>query len=300
MREVGVKVVMTGATGLIGKALRGEIASTVVLSRSPNGVENALSWDPTREVAPLGSVSGVDAVIHLAGEPVAQGRWNQAKRKRIRDSRVMGTRNLVEGLKQMSAPPPVLVSASAVGIYGDRGDEVLDESSAPGTTFLAEVCERWEEEARAAEAFGVRVVCVRIGIVLAPNGGALSSMLLPFKMGIGGKLGSGQQWMPWIHIDDVVGLILRACVDESVGPTLNLVSPEPVTNQKFTQVLAKAISRPAFMPVPKFGLHLAIGGVADVVLASQRVLPRAAEQCGYQFRHPDFDAALVNALAQDK
>jgi hypothetical protein len=244
-------------------------------------------------LAPTAAFADVEAVFHLAGEPVAQGRWTAAKKRRIRDSRVLGTRNLVTSIGNMLPRPRVLICASATGYYGDRGAELLDESSPSGQGFLAEVCRAWEAEALEAEKHGVRVVLARLGVVLAPRGGALERMLLPFRLGLGGKLGSGQQWMSWIHVDDAVGLLLHAAERKDVRGPINLVSPTPVSNQDFTRELARALGRPALFAVPRLALNLALGEVSDVLLESQRVVPKLARQSGYAFAYPELGPALA-------
>lgn len=298
-----MKALITGGTGLLGRALLANLTDAVVLSRDPArttrkiGGGRVVRWDPATEPAPLEALQGVEAVFNLAGEPVAEGRWTEDKKRRIRDSRMIGTRNLVAGLRALDQKPSVLISASAVGYYGDRGDEELDEASPVGRGFLAEVCSDWEREALAAEALGIRVVCVRIGIVLAPDGGALARMLTPFKMGVGGRLGSGKQWMPWIHIEDVVGLLLHASRIAAVSGSINAVSPRPVTNADFTGTLGHAVHRPAFLPVPKTVLRIAFGEMSEMLLASQRALPRVAERTGYRFKYTDLDGALSAVMA---
>jgi uncharacterized protein (TIGR01777 family) len=278
----------------------------VVLSRDPAettrklGAGRAVRWDPAAEPAPLEALLGVDAVFNLAGEPVAEGRWTEDKKRRIRDSRVIGTRNLVAGLRALDRKPDVLVSASAVGYYGDRGDEELDETSPAGRGFLADVCTAWEREALAAEALGVRVVCVRIGIVLTPGGGALARMLTPFKLGAGGRLGSGKQWMPWIHIDDVVGMLVHASRTAAVRGAMNAVSPHPVTNADLTRALGHAVHRPAFLSVPRTALRIAFGEMSEIMMASQRALPRVAERTGYAFKHTQLDGALAAVMAAQR
>jgi uncharacterized protein len=241
----------------------------------------------------LDGLAGADAVVHLAGEPVSQ-RWTKEAREKIRASRVDGTRKLVDAMREN--PPRVLVSASAVGYYGSRGDELLTESSSPANDFLGGVCRQWESEARKAEEFGVRVVCLRNGVVLGNGGGALEKMTPPFKLGLGGKIGDGKQWMAWIHLDDVVGLIEFAISSSELRGAVNATAPNPVTNREFTRELAAAVHRPAILPVPKFALHLLFGDMAQIVYASQRVIPQAALQAGYTFRFPDLNAALLDLL----
>jgi uncharacterized protein (TIGR01777 family) len=243
---------------------------------------------------PRAALDGCTAVVHLAGEPVAQ-RWTASVKERIRMSRVEGTRLLVEEIKRSQKPPSTLVCASAIGYYGDRGDEILRETSPPGADFLASSCLEWERAARGAEEAGTRVTSVRIGIVLG-NGGALSKMLPPFRLGLGGPLGSGRQWMSWVHIDDLVELVLLALKDPRISGPLNGVAPEPVRNSEFTKALAAALHRPAFMPVPVFGLRLLFGEMATVMIASQRVIPEAASQAGFQFRYQNIRSALGSIL----
>jgi uncharacterized protein len=295
-----MKAVVTGATGLVGKELLRRLESAVVLTRRPGGIEQRLgagvlaqAWQPEAEPAPASAFDGADAVFHLAGEPVAEGRWNAEKKRRIKDSRVLGTRNLVKALLALPARPKVLVSASGVDYYGDRGNEELRESSTKGGGFLADVCEAWEAEARIAEGGGMRVVTARIGMVLAPRGGALARMLIPFRLGIGGKLGDGLQWVPWVHLDDAVGLLLHAARDERVHGPLNVVSPEPVTNAEFTRELGQALGRPAVLPVPRLALRVAIGELSQAVLDSKRVLPGAALGTGYTFAYSRLGPALA-------
>jgi uncharacterized protein (TIGR01777 family) len=238
-------------------------------------------------------------VFNLAGDPVASGRWTAAKKARIRDSRVLGTRNLVAALAKLEQRPRVLVSASAVGYYGDRGDETLDEQSPPGSDFLAEVCAAWEREAAVARELGIRVVPIRIGVVLGRGGGALAKMLLPFRLGVGSPLGSGNQYMPWIHLDDLVDLMLFAADRETVVGPLNGTAPHPATNRQFTYALGRAVGRPTFLPaVPGVALKLLAGEFAEVLLASQRAMPQAALAAGYAFRYPALEAALQAILSQ--
>lgn len=299
-----MKALITGATGFVGRRLIERLPQPTVLTRDVlrarrqlgSKIADAVAWDPGRP-PPVPALEGVDAVFHLAGEPVAEGRWTAAKKARIRESRVQGTQRLVEAIRQCARPPKVLVSASAVGYYGSRGDAWLDEASPPGHDFLAEVCQEWEREARSAEACGVRVVSIRIGIVLGREGGALARMLLPFRLGLGSPLGSGRQFMPWIHLDDLVRLCCFAVEQPLLRGPVNGVSPNPVTNREFTQTLARVLRRPAFLPpVPAWVLRLALGEFAEVLLASQRVRPAAALNAGFTFQYPELEAALRDLL----
>jgi uncharacterized protein (TIGR01777 family) len=297
-----MKTLVTGATGLIGRHLLGSLENSVVLSRRPNearrlfGAIETHVWEPEAGPPQSEVLRGSGVVFNLAGEPVAEGRWSDEKKGRIRNSRVAGTRNLVRGFAELKSQPSVFVSASAVGYYGDRGDEELDEHSTCGQGFLAEVCADWEREAMAAEQFGIRVVCVRIGVVLAPGGGALTRMLAPFRMGLGGRLGSGRQWMPWIHIKDVAGIMLHASRDERIRGPINAVAPQSVTNASFTRTLAHAVHRPALIPLPRAALRIAFGELSDVLIASQRVIPSVAEHTGYAFEHSDLAGALDDVM----
>ena len=298
-----MKTLITGGTGLIGQALLPHLQDPLVLSRDivhaaeKLGGARAVRWDPDKEPAPADALAGVDVIFHLAGEPVGEGRWSDEKKRRIRDSRTLGTKNLVAGIRALGERPKVLISASAVGYYGDRGYEELDEASTHGEGFLSEVCSAWEREALAAEELGMRVACVRIGIVLAPGGGALGRMLTPFRLGAGGRLGDGKQWMPWVHIDDVVGLLLHASQSATLRGAINAVSPNPVTNAAFTRALGHAVHRPAFLPVPRAALRLAFGEMSEIFIASRRVLPRVAERTGYSFKHDTLEGALAAVLA---
>lgn len=300
-----MRIVLTGGTGLIGTHLVRELGAggaaheLVVLTRDPGrapaGVR-AFAWQPLQGPPPAEALRGADAVIHLAGEPIAAGRWNAARRARIEASRWTGTANLVRGLAAAEPRPGVLLAGSAVGYYGDRGDEPLTEDAAPGSGYLAAVTERWEREAAGAEKLGVRVVYLRTGVVLAREGGALPRMAAPFRAGAGGRLGGGRQWMPWVHAADAVGLIgLALAADRLRGP-LNLVAPGAATNAELTRALGRALRRPAFMVVPRFALRLLFGAMSDTLLASQRVVPAAAEQAGYRFRYPRLEEALADLL----
>jgi len=269
----------------------------VALSRRPPAATDlagvsAFRWEAVAESPPAEAWEGVEAVIHLAGEPVAGARWTEEQKRRVRDSRAKGSRNLVAGMRATPRSPKVLVSASAVGFYGDRGNEILNESSAPGSGFLSEVCLDWETEAARARELGVRVAFVRTGVALSLSGGALEKMLLPFKLGLGGRLGDGRQWFPWIHIEDVVGIFLHALMSPAVNGPINGVAPGIVTNEEFTRELAAALNRPVFFPVPELALRVLMGEMAEVVTASQRVVPQVALDTGYRFKYPNLRPAL--------
>jgi uncharacterized protein (TIGR01777 family) len=299
-----MRVTATGATGLIGtrlvNALKARGDEVTVLSRNPGkaraalGVE-AVAWDPEAGPAPTDALSGRDAVVHLAGENVAQ-RWTKSSRERIRSSRELGTRNLVAGLREADPRPGTLVSSSAVGYYGSRREEVVDEDTPAGDGFLADVCRVWEREAQAASELGVRVVNVRTGVVLDKDGGALAKMLPPFKLGIGGPVAGGRQYLPWIHADDLVGIYLAAIDGDGWSGPVNATAPEPVTNSVFSKALGRALKRPAIAPVPALAIRALYGDMAEIVTEGQRAVPRRALGLGYEFRHPDLDEALADAL----
>jgi len=300
-----MKVVVTGATGLIGSKVVARLKQrgddVTVLSRSPEKATERLGvraegWDPLAGSAPTEALAGCDAVAHLAGEPVAQ-RWTAEAKEAIRASRVTGARNLVAGLQAAKPRPRVLVSASAVGYYGSRGDEVLPESAAPGDDFLAGVCVEWEREAAAARELGMRVVCVRTGVALDASGGALAKMLPPFRFGAGGPVAGGNQYMPWISVDDVVGMYLAALDGDAWDGPVNACAPDPVTNREFSKALGRALHRPAVAPVPGIAVRLLFGEMAEIVTGGQRAVPERAQQLGYTFAHPDLDEALRAALA---
>ncbi|MDE3194761.1 MAG: TIGR01777 family oxidoreductase [Acidobacteriota bacterium] len=276
-----MKCVVSGGTGFLGRH---------ICDRVRLGGHEVSAWGRNPDYA---SLSAADAVIHLAGEPVAQ-RWNDAVKQRIRDSRLLGTRHLVDALARLDRRPSVLVSASAIGIYGDRGDEILTETSAPGSGFLVDVCKGWEAEASRAADFGIRVVKLRIGFVLG-DGGALAQMVPAFKAFAGGRLGSGLQWMPWIHIADVAELFARA-LETDIRGIWNATSPNPVRNAEFTRELAAVLHRPALFPVPPFALKLLFGDLAQHMLDSARVVPQAALEAGFRFRFPEIRPALENLL----
>ncbi|MGJ5815512.1 TIGR01777 family oxidoreductase [Paludibaculum fermentans] len=294
-----MKITLTGATGFLGSALTAHLRSEGhdlrILSRNPAGRAGYFAWDPQSGQPPEASLAGADAVVHLAGEPVAQ-RWSPSVKAAIRRSRVEGTRHLVEALTTLSPRPQVLVSASATGYYGDRGAEVLSEVSKPGRGFLPDTCREWEATADLARALGIRVVKLRTGVVLGRGGGALAKMLPPFRAGIGGPLAGGRQWMSWIHVQDMVRLIGWAVSNQEVQGPINCVSPNPVTNKDFTRILAAALHRPAFLPVPAFALKLLYGEMAAVLTESQRVMPVAALDQGFQFQRPELGEALSDLL----
>lgn len=287
-----MNIAITGGSGFIGRALGSRLRAA-----SHRVTSVSLRTAPLPE-----AFASCDAVVNLAGEPVAQ-RWTAAARERILSSRVQATRSLVAALRDRPPgvlSPRVLVSASAVGYYGSRGDEVLTEQAAPAGDFLANVCVGWEEEALAAESFGVRVVTPRIGVVLGPNGGALQQMMLPFKMGVGGRLGSGRQWMSWIHLDDLSALIEFAIATPALRGPVNATAPNPVTNAEFTRELAAVLHRPAIFPVPAFALQLLFGEMSQVLLGSQRAIPEAALRAGFEFRYSDAGLALAASFGSHK
>ncbi len=299
-----MKITLTGATGLIGsrlvRALKARGDEVTVLSRNPAKAREALGvdaveWDPMAGAAPTAALSGRDAVVHLAGENVAQ-RWTDDAKQAIRASREVGTRNLVAGLRDAEPRPAALIASSAVGYYGKHGDERVGEDTPPGDDFLAEVCVVWEREAAAARDLGVRVVHIRTGVVLDAGGGALAKMLPFFKLGIGGPVAGGDQYLPWIHADDVVGLYLAAIDGHDWDGPVNGAAPEPVTNAAFSKALGRALHRPAFAPVPGFAVGLLYGEMAEMVTEGQRAVPNRAQALGYSYAHPDLDEALSDAL----
>jgi uncharacterized protein (TIGR01777 family) len=299
-------VAVTGSSGLIGSALGPALAraghrmvpvvrSTAARTSRPG----ALSWDPDAGTIDAGGLEGIGAVVHLAGENIGASRWNEGQKARIRDSRVKGTVLLSETLAKLANPPRVLVSASGINVYGDRGDEVVTEESRPGEGFLAEACKAWEGATAPAEQAGIRVVHLRSGIVLSPAGGALDKMLTPFRLGLGGRLGSGAQWMSWISVDDEVGAIVHLLGDGGPAGPVNATAPNPVTNAEFSKALGQALRRPSVMPVPAPALRLLLGReMADeLLLASMRVLPARLLDAGYPFQAPELGSALQRMLA---
>ena len=303
-----MRVIVTGGTGFIGSALCRELITAghqpVVLTRDPDGARRKLGtgieaslWEPAQSGEWQHALDGVEAVVNLAGESIAGRRWSEGHKAAIRDSRVEGTRSLVAAIGRAERQPTVLVSASATGYYGPRGDEPVSESDPPGGDFLARVCRDWESEARAAEALGVRVAVVRTGVVLGPGGGALSKLLPPFKMFVGGPLGSGRQGFPWVHLTDVVGIYIRAIQSPDVSGPLNATGPEPLTNREFSERLARVLGRPSWLPAPALALKLLLGEMAEpLLLQGQKVLPTRTEQLGYAFRFRTAEAALRDVL----
>lgn len=301
-----MKVTITGATGRVGATLVARLRArgdeVTVLSRSgqralerlPGGVQ-AVAWDPKAGPAPAQALTGRDAVVHLAGEDVGQ-RWSEEVKREIRDSRELGTRNLVEGLAAAQPRPGLLVSASGSNYYGPRGDERMDEAQGPGYDFLAQVCVAWEREARRAQDHGVRVVSVRTGPVLDKEAGALAKMLTPFRLGVGGPVAGGGQYLPWIHLEDIVGIYLAALDSTTFSGAINASAPEPVTNGAFSKALGKAIHRPALVPVPGFAIKALYGEMAQLVTEGVRMVPGRAPELGYAFVHPDLDEALRDTL----
>jgi uncharacterized protein (TIGR01777 family) len=298
-----MRILISGSHGLVGtaliKALEPEGHEISRLVRYAPHSQDEIEWSPDRYSIALSLIEGFAAVVHLAGESIAEGRWTDEKKKRIRESRVKGTKLLADALANLSNPPRTLICASAVGYYGDRGDELLTEESAPGDDFLAKVCVEWEQATALAKEKGIRVLNSRFGIILDKNGGALKKMLPPFRMGIGGRLGSGKQWMSWIALDDVVGALKYALTNDALAGPANFVAPSPVRNAEFTKVLGKVLSRPTLFPIPAFGLRLLFGEMADaLLLSSQRVKAARLEAGGYQFQYSDLADALRRAIAE--
>jgi uncharacterized protein (TIGR01777 family) len=293
------RILVSGVSGPIGAALLPSLKTSgyevTRLVRGPAEGDEQISWDPGKTIAPE-MVSGFDAVIHLAGESIV-GRWTNTKKMKIRDSRVAGTSTLAEALAQAKDKPEVFVCSSAIGYYGNRGDEVLNEQSKPGIGFLPDVCREWEAATHAAASAGIRTVQMRTGVVLSPKGGALGKMLMPFKMGIGGRIGDGRQWMSWVDVQDMVGAIHHILKSDLLQGPVNMVAPKPVTNAEFTRTLASVLSRPAIFPAPAFAVKLAFGEMGEtVLLGSQRVEPSQLVTSGYPFRFSSLKATLENIL----
>ena len=301
-----MRVLITGASGFLGSAVcdallaRGD--ETVGLSREPerarrgNPTVTWHAWNPTAERPPASAIEGVDGVINLVGEPIGQ-RWTEPAKRRIRDSRERATKNLVDAISAADPRPGTLVSQSGVGYYGDRGEALVDESAEPGSTFDAEVCVAWEAAAREAEKVGVRVVVTRSGLVLDPEHGLLKQLLLPFKLGVGGPLAGGGQYMPWIHVDDEVRLLLWGMDTDQASGTYNATAPNPVTNREFSKALGRVLGRPAIVPVPKLALKARFGDeLGEVAAGGQRAVPRRAVDAGFEFHHPELEPALRDLL----
>lgn len=298
-----MKILITGATGFIGKGLLGTLNEKgheiIVLTRNPDSAKiylpvhcEVVAWNPEQTALPPGSLKGVDAVINLAGEGIADGRWSHDRKRKIIQSRVLSTRRLVDAMSNMKDKPKVFVSASAIGFYGDRGDEPLDETSSKGHGFLSKVCENWEDEIIKARDLGVRTVTLRVGMVLGHDGGALNKMLPPFKLGVGGKLGTGSQWMSWIHVKDMVNMMVHALENSSIDGTYNAVSPNPVRNREFTEILGRVQNRPTIFPVPQFVLKIVLGELSELLLGSQRVMAEKIIDTEFQFEYPQLEKAL--------
>lgn len=297
-----MKILVSGSHGLVGKALLRSLTDdgheVVRLVRGEHAFgAPEVEWRPDQGYIDVEHLEGIHAVVHLAGENIASGRWTAEKKRAIRESRVKGTALLSDALARLSQPPSVFLSASAIGYYGDRGDELLIEKSAPGKDFLASVCVEWEAATKPAAEKGIRTVCTRFGIILDANEGALAKMLPPFRMGIGGRIGDGKQWMSWIALDDVVNGLKFLMEDESVHGPVNFVAPNPVRNAEFTKTLGRVLSRPTFFPVPEFGVRLAFGEMADaLLLSSQKVEPSILEDKGFLFSWPTLEPALKNLI----
>jgi uncharacterized protein (TIGR01777 family) len=301
---IAMKILISGSSGLVGRALAKSLANdgheVVRLVRRKPSTATEIEWHPNEGHIDAERLQGIDAVVHLAGESIASGRWTGEKKRAIRDSRVKGTAILSESLARLSAPPSAFISASAIGYYGNRGDELLVETSPAGNDFLAGVCVEWENATRPAVEKGIRAVHTRFGIILDEHEGALGKMLTPFRMGVGGRVGSGKQWVSWIALDDVVNALKFLIADASTRGPVNLVSPNPVTNDEFTKTLGHILSRPTLLPVPEFALRLAFGEMADaLLLVSQKVKPGVLDQSGFKFTWPNLETALAHILQQE-
>jgi len=300
-----MKILVSGSHGLVGKALIRSLTTDrhdiVRLVRGTPAGPAEIEWHPNEGRIDDAALEGLDAVVHLAGESIASGRWSDEKKRAIRDSRVKGTALLSDAIARLSRLPALFVSASAIGYYGNRGDEVLTETSAPGKDFLSRVCVEWEQATKPAVEKGIRTIYARFGIILDANEGALAKMLMPFRMGVGGRLGNGKQWMSWIAIEDVVNGLKFLVEDGSIRGPVNLVAPNPVTNAEFTKALGRVLSKPTLFPVPAFGARLAFGEMADaLLLSSQKVNPAVLKERGFRFAQPSLEPALRQILATDK
>jgi uncharacterized protein len=298
-----MKILVSGSHGLVGKALIKSLTSdghdiVRLVRRELSFGASEVEWHPDQGRIDAEHLEGLDVVVHLAGENIAEGRWTGEKKRSIRESRIKGTSVLSDALARLSRPPSLFLSASAIGYYGDRGDELLIEKSAPGKGFLADLCVAWENATRPAAEKGIRTVCTRFGIILDPEGGALAKMLTPFRMGIGGRVGAGTQWMSWVVLDDVVNGLKFLMAETATHGAVNFVAPNPVTNAEFTKTLGRVLSRPTIFPVPEFGVRLALGEMADaLLLSSQRVEPGVLEDQGFLFSWPTLEPALKHLLA---
>jgi len=299
-----MRILITGASGLIGKALQESFLAKgyemLLASRTEAKDEQHIQWnaDTGFDDEDLPKLEGLDAVIHLAGEGIAGLRWTDEKKKTIRDSRVHGTRTMIEAFSKLKNKPKTFISGSAIGFYGDRDDEELTETSAAGDTFLAETCREWEAESRRAEDLGIRTVLLRTGIVLSKDGGALATMMTPFKFGVGGVVGGGKQWMSWISLDDVVAVVNFALENENLRGAVNVCSPNPATNEEFTKTLGSVLYRPTILPLPEFAVHMLMGEMGDALLLdSTRVIPKRLLDAGFEFKYPNLKDALEHAVA---
>src|SRR6185503_17937378 len=301
MGNASMKILVSGSHGLVGtalvKSLKAAGHEVFSLVRYAPHTKTEIEWSPDRYSIALARIEGFDAVVNLAGESIAEGRWTDEKKRRIRESRVKGTKLLGDALANLTAPPKTFICASAIGYYGNRGDEILDEASAPGNDFLSQVCVEWEKATALATEKGIRVVNARFGIILDENGGALKKMLPPFRMGVGGKIGNGKQWMSWIALTDVIGALNFALVNESLRGPANFVAPNPVTNAEFTKTLGRVLSRPTLFPIPAFGIRLLFGEMGEtLLLGSLRVDPQQLKSSCYQFQYAQLEQALRDIL----
>lgn len=296
-----MKALITGATGLVGTQLQKSFTAIgyemLLASRQEPKDDHHIQWSIEGGFSEPEKLEGVDIVVHLAGENVSGLRWTDEKKKAIRDSRVLGTRNVVDAISKLKQKPRVFIASSAIGFYGERGDEEVTESSAAGDSFLAGVCKEWEAESRRAEDAGIRTVLLRTGIVLSKDGGALATMLTPFKLGVGGVVGSGKQWMSWISLDDEIAIINYAIENESIRGAVNAVSPSPVTNHDFTKTLGDVLYRPTFLPLPEFAISMIFGEMGDaLLLASTKVIPKRLLDAGFEFKYTDLKSAIERAV----
>jgi len=298
-----MRILITGASGLVGKELQKSFAEKgyemLLASRSEPKDDKHIQWTIEEGFSEPEKLEGIDVVVHLAGENVSGGiRWTDEKKKAIRDSRVLGTRNIVDAISKLKKKPHTFIASSAIGFYGERGDEEVTESSAAGDNFLAGVCKEWEAESRRAEDAGIRTVLLRTGIVLSKDGGALATMLTPFKLGVGGVVGSGKQWMSWISLDDEIAVINFAIENENIRGAVNAVSPNPATNEEFTKTLGEVLYRPTFIPLPEFAVSMIFGEMGDaLLLASTKVMPKRLEDAGFEFKHPNLKEAVEKAVS---